>query len=65
MFRQARTLKFIAAAIAILVATLVVVWAVYFLMIQKKISKRPAALATPAMLYSRCSFIAAGEKSSA
>src|SRR4051812_23341673 len=47
MFRQARTLKFIAAAIAILVATLVVVWAVYFLMIQKKISKRPAALATP------------------
>ena len=65
MFRQAKTLKFIAAAIAILVATLVVVWAVYFLMVQKKISRRPAAAASPTLPYSRCSLIAAGEKSSA
>jgi N-acetylglutamate synthase-like GNAT family acetyltransferase len=68
MFRQAKVLKFIAVGIALLVAVMVIVWAVYFLMVQRKISKRHAALpvvSERAFAYNRCSATAAGEKSSA
>jgi N-acetylglutamate synthase-like GNAT family acetyltransferase len=68
MFRQAKVLKFIAVGIALLVAVMVIVWAVYFLMVQRKISKRHAALpvvSERAFAYNRCSAMAAGEKSSA
>jgi hypothetical protein len=68
MFRQAKVLKFIAIGIALVVAVLVMVWAVYFLMVQRKMSKRHAALpavSERACAHNRCSEMALGEKSSA
>lgn len=68
MFRQAKVLKFIAIGIALLVAVLVMVWAVYFLMVQRKMSKRHAAMppvSERACAHNRCSATALGEKSSA
>jgi N-acetylglutamate synthase-like GNAT family acetyltransferase len=47
MLRQAKTLKVIAAGIAVIVFLLVIVWALYFFRLQKRMSGRQALLNQP------------------
>lgn len=49
MLRQAKVLKVVAAGIAVIVFVLVIVWALYFFRLQRKVSGRQAQGAVPAL----------------
>jgi hypothetical protein len=76
VFRQAKILKVVAAGLAVMLFLLVIVFAFYLIRAQKKRSQRGGvatismqpndrARASAGFFYSRCSAMAAGEKSSA